>query len=78
MEDAPGLRNRGSISARLPGQGGSAAGQPAVTGYEVLARSAEGFAWLALQPVTGMPRAPLFHLLNPNKLLHCTSWTGFS
>ncbi|CAL8472088.1 g11630 [Coccomyxa elongata] len=53
VEDAPSLRDRGSISARLPGHGGSAAGQPAVTGYEVLARSAEGFAWLALQPVTG-------------------------
>ncbi|BDA47475.1 probable ribosomal large subunit pseudouridine synthase C at N-terminal half [Coccomyxa sp. Obi] len=53
VEDVAGLRDRGSISARLLGQGGSATGRAAVTNYEVLARSAEGFAWLALQPITG-------------------------
>ncbi|KAK9905682.1 hypothetical protein WJX75_004559 [Coccomyxa subellipsoidea] len=53
VEDGPGLQDSGFISAQLPAQGGRDAGQRAVTKYEVLARSAEGFAWLALQPVTG-------------------------
>ncbi len=55
VEDGPGLQeDRGFIGGRLPGPGGRDAGQRAVTKYKVLGRSAEGFAWLALQPVTGM------------------------
>ncbi|EIE23564.1 pseudouridine synthase [Coccomyxa subellipsoidea C-169] len=55
VEDGPGLQeDRGFIGGRLPGPGGRDAGQRALTKYEVLGRSAEGFAWLALQPVTGM------------------------
>ena len=63
VEDAGSLCDRGSISAQLPRQGGGAAGQAAVTSYKVLARSAEGFAWLALQPVTGTPYTLALHML---------------
>lgn len=53
VESGSALRDRGLISGQLSPAGARAAAQLAVTKYEVLARSREGFAWLALQPVTG-------------------------
>lgn len=54
VEDSPTLQDAGTLPDTLPASGSSRSTLDALTVYRVLARSAEGIAWLMLQPITGM------------------------